>query len=88
MIERQLISLDMMTVDFEGDDWVKVTDSMFAFVSYMKEERPSLQQETNVLERYNQKKDFLGPLLFGLYPNRLFTFGQSRIGLQSHLDYT
>ena len=29
-----------------------------------------------------------GPPLFGLYPNGLFTFGLSLIGLQSHLDYT
>ena len=29
----------------------------------------------------------LGPPLFGLYPNGLFTFGLSLIGLQGYLDY-
>ena len=28
-----------------------------------------------------------GPPLFGLYPNGLFTFGLSLIGLQGYLDY-
>ena len=29
----------------------------------------------------------LGPPLFGLHPNGLFTFGLSLIGLQGYLDY-
>ena len=58
MIERQNISLDIMTVDVDGDHRGKVTDLMFVFVSYMKKERPSLRKETNVLERYNQKWTF------------------------------
>ena len=30
----------------------------------------------------------IGPPLFGLYPNGLFTFGLSLNGLQGQLDYT